>query len=141
MIFTSCFMAIFSKVNAASAEISSNKTNATVGDDVTVTVTINAATWNLTVSGSGVNTTKYVDTTDDANNATTKKTLKIDTSTAGDKTINLTGDISDGSTGETSKINKSLTIKVNAKSTNNNSGNASNNNKGNSSNTSNRYKK
>ncbi len=122
-----------SKVNAASANISANKTTATVGDSVTITVKFTAAAWDLNVSGTGVSSAHYTDTTDDAKNKTTTKTLTLDTSSAGTKTINLTGTVSDGDTDVTSKINTSVKVTVNAKT---NNGTTSNNaSTGNSSNT------
>lgn len=108
-------VSLFSKVNAASANISANKTTATVGDSVTITVKFTAAAWDLTVSGTGVSSAHYTDTTDDAKNKTTTKTLTLDTSSAGTKTINLTGTVSDGDTDVTSKINTSVKVTVNEK--------------------------
>lgn len=110
-------MMICSKVQAASASIKPSTTKATVGDSVTVTVTYTAAAWNLSVSGNGVATTPYVGNTEDAKNTTQTKTIKVDTSSAGEKTIYLKGDVSDGDTDETKKINTSVKITVNPKAT------------------------
>ena len=44
-------IAAFSKVNAASANISSNKTSMKVGDTASITVSYTAAAWNVQVSG------------------------------------------------------------------------------------------
>lgn len=118
-----------SKVEAASASISPSKKTATVGDSVTINISFNAAAWNLKVSGTGVTTTSYADTTSDGENAKTTKSLKLDTSTEGTKTIKLTGDVSDGTTGATTTINKSVTVTVNKKATTTN--NNSNTNKNN----------
>ena len=72
-------ISIFSNVNAATADIKASKTQATVGDSVTITVTINAAAWNLKVSGTGVTAQSYADTTNDGNNTTKTQTLNLDT--------------------------------------------------------------
>lgn len=129
-------VSLFSKVNAASANITANKTTATVGDSVTITVKFTAAAWDLSVAGTGVSSAHYVDTTDDAKNTTTTKTLTLDTSTSGTKKINLTGTVSDGDTDVTSKINTSVTVTVNPKENNSsNNGSTSNNNGSTSNNT------
>lgn len=129
-IFFLAIVLLFSKVNAASADISANKTTATVGDSVTITVKFTAAAWDLTVSGTGVSSAHYTDTTDDAKNKTTTKTLTLDTSSVGTKTINLTGSVSDGDTDVTSKINKSVKVTINEKTNSgtNQSGNTSSSN-------------
>lgn len=127
---------VTSKVEAASATISASKTTATVGDNVSVNISFNAAAWNLHVSGTGVSSSSYADTTNNGENAKTTKSLKVDTSSAGTKTIKLTGDVTDGTTGKTTNINKSVTITVNKASSNgnNNSNNNANNNSNNNSN-------
>ncbi len=125
-------LSMVSNVKAATARIKASKSSATVGDKVTITVTINAAAWNLKVSGNGVSNASYVDNTDDANNATTTKTLNLDTASAGSKTIVLSGDVSDGDTGATTKVNETVSVVVNEKTstpnTNKNDNNSSSNN-------------
>ena len=108
-------IAINSSVYAATAAISATKTTATVGENVNINVNFTAAAWELSVSGEGVASTKYVDVTSDAENATTSKSIPLDTSSAGTKTIKLTGSVSDGTTGETKKINASVTVTINPK--------------------------
>lgn len=115
----------FSTVEAASASISASKTNATVGDNVTIIVSYNAAAWNLSVSGSGISSTKYVGNTDDAENASYSKSLSLNTSSTGTYTIYLTGDVSDGSTGVTSSISQSVTVTVKPSSGGGSSGSGS----------------
>ena len=115
----------FSKVEAASASISASKTNATVGDNVTIIVSYNAAAWNLSVSGSGISSTKYVGNTDDAENASYSKSLSLNTSSTGTYTIYLTGDVSDGSTGVTSPVSQSVTVTVKPSSGGGSSGSGS----------------
>lgn len=71
IIFATVAISLFSKVEAASATISANKTTATVGDSVKVTLKINAAAWNINVSGSASDS--VVGFNSDAENQTTKK--------------------------------------------------------------------
>lgn len=104
----------FSKVEAATANISANKSKVKVGDSASVTVSVNAATWNLTVSGEAND--KIVGFNSDAENQKTTKTYKINTSKAGKYTVYLKGDITDANDTNT-KINKSVTITVNEKTT------------------------
>ncbi len=122
VLFALAILIITTKVEAATATISASSSTATVGDNVNIIVKYTAASWELTASGNGISTTKYVDVTDDAENATTTKTIKLDTSTAGTKEIKLTGTVSDGTTGQTTKINTSVKVTVNAKPTDNGGG-------------------
>ncbi len=109
-------MSVFTKVDAASASIKSSSSSVYQNDSVTITVTIKAATWNLEVSGGGISKAqKYVDTTDDGENATITKTLKLDTSAKGTKTITLKGDVSDGTTGKTDTVNQTINVEVKEK--------------------------
>lgn len=101
------------KVEAASASISASKTNAYVGDKVTITVTSKAGAWNLSVSGSGINDS--IVGYDMDGNKTTSKTYTLNTSKAGTYTVTLKGDITDYDTEATSNINKSVTVTVKAK--------------------------
>ena len=109
------FFSINTSVKAATATISASKQTATVGDKVTITTTIKAASWTLKVSGNGVASTGYTDVTDDANNTTVTKSLNLDTSKAGTYTVSLKGDVTDGDTGVTTSINTSTVITVNEK--------------------------
>lgn len=107
---------IHSKAYAATATISSSKMkDITVGDSVTVTIRYTAAAWNLSVSGDGISNTSYVGNTDDAKNKSETKTITLNTSSAGKKTIYLKGDVSDGDTNETTKIDTSIEVTVNKK--------------------------
>ena len=115
IIFATVTISLFSKVDAASATISANKTTATVGDSVKVTVTINAAAWNINVSGSASDS--IVGFNSDAENQTTTKTYSINTSKAGTYSVSISGDITDASATTPDKINKSVTVTVKAKST------------------------
>lgn len=117
ILFIIAIMFITTNVQAASANISASKTTATVGEEVNIIVKYTAASWELTASGNGISTTKYVDVTDDAENATTTKTIKLNTTSAGTKEIKLVGTVSDGTTGETTKINTSVKVTVKEKQT------------------------
>ncbi|MCI9365855.1 MAG: cadherin-like beta sandwich domain-containing protein [Clostridia bacterium] len=122
-------MSLLSNVNAASAKIKASKNQATVGEKVTITVTINAAAWD--VKATGATSSHYVDNTDDLKNKTTTKTMNLDTSSAGSKTIVLSGDVTDES-GQTSNVNETVTVVVSAATSapnNNNNNNSNNNNK------------
>ena len=131
-IFAIIAMSLFSKVEAASATISANKTTATVGDSVNVTVTINAAAWNINVSGSA--TDSIVGFNSDAENQTTTKTYSINTSKAGTYSVSILGDITDTTKTIAESISKSVTVTVKAKETStsdsskNNSSSSSNSN-------------
>ena len=126
IIFATVTISLFSKVEAASATISANKTTATVGDSVKVTVTVNAAAWNINVSGSASDS--IVGFNSDAENQTTTKTYSINTSKAGKYSVSISGDITDESKTTPDKINKSVTVTVKAKSTSSSTNNNSNSN-------------
>lgn len=112
--------------NAATAGISANNKDVKVGDSVNVNVSVNAITWNLKVNGSGISDTIVGGNMDELANKTTNKSYKLNTSTPGTYTINLSGDVTDASDGKTSTISDSVTIKVSEKSTSNGSGENSN---------------
>ena len=114
IVFALGIMFINSKVQAASASISASKTSATVGDSVTISVSINAAAWNLRVSGNGISGDSIVGYDSDGNNTTTSKTFTLNTSSAGTYTVSLSGDVTDGATDVNSPINKSVTVTVSA---------------------------
>ena len=109
--------AIFSEVYAASASISVNKKNVNVGETVNITVSYNAAAWELHVSGSAK--ADYSDVSSDGNNISDSKTISFTPQSEGSHTISLRGNVSDGSTNKTKDINDSVTIVASS-----NSGNA-----------------
>lgn len=125
IIFATVAISLFSKVEAASATISANKTTATVGDSVKVTLKINAAAWNINVSGSASDS--VVGFNSDAENQTTKKTYSINTSKAGTYSVSISGDITDASSTTPEKLSKSVTITVKAKSTSGSNSESGNN--------------
>ena len=105
------FILGLTEVKAATASISASKTTATVGDNVTITVNIYAASWNVKVDGSGINDT-IVGYNEDAVNTTKIKTYTLNTSTAGTYTVKISGDITDEND---SKVypGQSVTVTVN----------------------------
>lgn len=111
-VFMLAIIAISSKVQAASANIGATKTTATVGDSVTITVNINAAAWNLKVTGNGVSGGSIVGYDPDGVNTSTSKTYALNTASAGTYTIYLTGDVTDGSTDVNSGVSTSVTVTV-----------------------------
>lgn len=130
LVAVAILLLISPSVKAASAKISANSTNVYVGDKVTVSAIFTAASWNLTISGNGVTTSKYADVTSDAENATKTQSVNLDTSKEGSYTIKLTGDVTDGTTGETTNVNSSVTVVVKAKPVEQPKENNSNNNNG-----------
>ena len=103
------------KVNAASANISANKTSVTVGTKVTVTVKIDAAAWNVKVSGDASDS--IVGFNMDAKNQTTTKTYTINTSKVGSYKVSISGDVTDEKSNNAQNVSGSVTITVKEKST------------------------
>ena len=123
-IFSLIMISGYSVVNAASAGISSNKTSISTGETANITISVNAAAWNLHVSGPI--SKSYADVTDDGENTRKSFSLSFKTSKEGTYTIKLNGDISDGSTGIPQNVSDSVTIKVSeAQSSNSESGSSS----------------
>lgn len=101
-----------SNVYAATASITASKTSAYVGDSVTINVNINAAAWNLNVSGNGISGGNITGFNMEGSNQTTTKSYTLNTSSVGTYVISLKGDISDGATDVTSDISSSVSITV-----------------------------
>ena len=106
-------LSALSTVNAATATIKANKTSATVGDSVKVTVSVNAAAWNLQVSGA--TSGSIIGYNADAENQATTKEYTIDTSKAGTYTVSLSGDVTDEAKEVADTISTSVTITVKEK--------------------------
>jgi len=104
-----------SKIYGATANISASKINAYVGDSVTINVNINAAAWNLSVSGNGINGGAITGFNIEGTNQSTSKSYSLNTSSVGTYVISLKGDISDGVTDVTTDISQSVTVTVTAK--------------------------
>jgi len=110
IIIFSLIILIKNNIYAATVNISANKTTAYVGDNVTISVSINAAAWNLNVAGNGINGGPITGFNMEGVNQTTTKSYNLNTSSTGTYVISLKGDISDGATEVTSDISKSVTI-------------------------------
>ena len=110
IVFSLFMIGISSKVNAASANLTSNKTSMEVGESATIKVTVKAASWNVKVSGPA--TINEADTSCDGENTTKTFTTSFKPSKAGSYKFTLSGDITDGDTMNTQSISGNLTIKV-----------------------------
>ena len=124
-------LSLFSTVNAASASIKASATSVTVGKKVTVTVTIKAAAWNVTVSGSASGKIAGADMSE--KNVTTIKTYTVTPKKAGKYTVKISGDVTDAS-GDEKTVSGSVTITAKEKTTNTDNNNNNNNNNNNADN-------
>lgn len=102
-----------SESNAASATISASSLNVSVGENVTITVNANGCLSELTVSGPGISGRVDILSTDLTNQSKTE-TYKLDTSSAGKKTVTLSGSVVDADRTEL-PINKTVTVTVEEK--------------------------
>ncbi len=113
------------KSNAASVSISASTTSTTVGTPVTIKVNGNAASWDLSISGTGISTTAIVGYTDDAENGSFSKSVTFTPNSTGTYKISLTGNITDSKDIESTSVNKSVTVTVKAKSSSSSSNSSS----------------
>lgn len=120
-------------VQAASSTITNSKT-ITQGESVTITASVNAGAWNLTLAGAG-QTKNLVGQTSVTDNASASTSITFTASNVGTYTFTLKGDITDYNTDQTSNVSKSCIITVKAKDNGGNTGNSSTNNSGGSSGT------
>ena len=100
-------------VDEGPVTITANKTTAAKNEEVKVTVTAtDVAAWNLHLTGAIVSD-EFVGANleGDGENTTVSREFTLDTSTAGEKVINLTGDVTDENNHKTT-INKSITITI-----------------------------
>ena len=109
-LFSLFIIAIASKVNAASANLTASKTSMEVGETATIKVTVKAASWNVKVSGPA--TINEADSSSDGENTTKTFTTSFKPSKAGSYKFTLSGDITDGDTMNTQSVSGNLTIKV-----------------------------
>ena len=116
---------VFNGIYAAGASITANKTNVTQGDSVKVTVSFNAAAWNIHVSGNVSDSIAGYN--EDGNNVSKSKSYTINTSKVGTYTIKISGDVTDGKTDVNSNVSGSVTITVKEKQTINKDTNTNNN--------------
>ena len=124
-----------SKVKAASGSLSVSKTNVKAGQAVTVSVSVNAASWNIHVSGAA----SINEAASSSSGDNVKKTFstKFTPKKAGKYTVTLSGDVTDGQNNKVTKLPSSKTITVEEASSNNpsNNSNESNSTENNSSTT------
>ncbi len=98
----------FSEVQAATASISANKTNVTVGETVTINVSVTAAAWNVHITGATTGT--YVGDSENGENTSFTKQLTFTPTAAGNFTVNMSGDVTEGSNNKTTSASGSVTI-------------------------------
>lgn len=111
-IFTLIILSLLTCVNAATASVSANKTNVTVGENVTITVNVNAASWSISVGGAvSGRMTGY---NEDGVNQNASKQFTLNTSTAGTYTVSISGDVTDQSSDYSTPVSGSVTVIVNA---------------------------
>lgn len=104
-------MIFFNSVKAASSSIYASSTKVTKGSSVTISASVNAGAWNLTLSGSG-QSKGLVGQTSTTSNASSSTSLTFKPTKAGSYTFYLRGDITDYYTDATSNVSKSITITV-----------------------------
>ena len=109
---------LFSSVKAASASLGASATNVSVGDKVTISVNVNAAAWEIHVSGAVSGS--YADVSSDANNTSFTKTLTFTPSSEGSYTVNMTGNVTDQSSDKPKDVSGKITINASAKSSDGN---------------------
>lgn len=109
-LFSLFIIGIASKVNAVSANLTSNKTSMEVGETAIIKVTVKAAAWQIKVSGPA--TINEADASSDGENTTKTFTTSFKPSKAGSYKFTLSGNITDGDTMNPENISDSLTIKV-----------------------------
>ncbi len=114
-----------SEVKAASATVSADKSSITLGETVTITTTINAASWDISLGGAI--SQGYADTTDDAENATKTYTYSFKPTEAGTYTINLSGNATDSTSSAATPVSDKVTINVSQTNTGSTSGGSSTN--------------
>ena len=102
-----------SRVDAASYSISASQSTVTVGTTVTLTASVNAGSWNLLISGNGINQ-PLLGETQTTSNSNASTSASFTPTEPGSYTFYLTGDVTDYETEVTeTKISKSVTITVN----------------------------
>lgn len=117
--------------NAASSSITGSKT-VTVGESVTITASVNAGAWNLTLSGNS-QTKELVGQTSVQGNSSASTSITFTPNKAGTYTFKLSGDMTDYETEVTDTVSKTCTITVKAKTSSSSSSSGSSSNSGSSS--------
>lgn len=103
-----------SKVEASSVSFKASAGEVTVGTTVTLTASVTAGSWNLSISGNGVNKS-LVGQTDTASNKSAVLSATFTPQSEGSYTFKLTGDITDFDTEQNETISRTITIKANPK--------------------------
>ena len=125
IIFSLIMIGINTKVNAASANITSNKTSMEVGETATIKVIVKAAAWQIRVSGPA--TINEADVSSDGENTTKTFTTSFKPSKAGTYDFNLSGNITDGDTMKPESVSGSVKVKVTEEDDDDRSSNSSSN--------------
>ena len=125
IIFSLIMIGINTKVNAASANITSNKTSMEVGETATIKVIVKAAAWQIRVSGPA--TINEADVSSDGENTTKTFTTSFKPSKAGTYEFNLSGNITDGDTMKPESVSGSVKVKVTEEDDDDRSSNSSSN--------------
>ena len=125
------FMLNIPVANAASSSITGSKT-VTVGESVTITASVNAGAWNLTLSGNG-QTKELVGQTSVQGNSSASTSITFTPNKAGTYTFKLSGDMTDYETEVTDTVSKTCTITVKAKTSSSSSSSGSSSGSGSSS--------
>ena len=102
---------LFSKsVQAASASISADKEQASVGDEITITTTIKGAAWQITLSGAV--SESYADNTDDAEDTTLTKKVSFKPTKADTYTVSMSGNVTGSTDSSSTPVGGSVKITV-----------------------------
>lgn len=125
-VFLLVILALISRVEAADANISAGSTSVKVGEKVNVTVSINAAAWDIHISGAVSG--EYADVSSDTKNVSITKKLSFTPNKEGTYPVYLDGNVTDENStdGKSKKLNKSITITA-TKGTVSNNNNENNN--------------
>lgn len=108
------------KVKAASSSLTENRT-VTQGSSVTITGTVNAFAWNMTLSGAG-QSKSLVGNSSVASNQSASTSITFTASNIGTYVFTFSGDITDISANNSTPQSRTCTITVVAANTGNNSG-------------------
>lgn len=115
-------------VNAATTKLDTNSTSVTAGETINVTVKVNAAQWNLTLTANGTTLNTWTETVNYKENLSKTFTASYKTTKEGTVNFVLSGDITDVDQTNT-EINTSKSVTVKAKpviNTGSSSGSSSN---------------
>lgn len=115
LIIAVTFIALCSTVQAASATIKASKNSVTVGEKVTITVTIKGAAWNVPVSGA-VNDV-IAGNEENGDDTTKTVTYDLDTSKEGTVTVSISGNVTGTNDEKATQVSDSTSVTINAKKT------------------------